>query len=157
MTSSLWAEKLYPPELSIAVSPHCEDGQRCIVVLRAKNIGSAILDNYIRVGLSLQPFTSLAKGSPIVSTAVIWLSPITEDGPVSVASGREQYAYVEKVTLLCPSLPVDKSLLMVTKAAGGTTVHHPEDEDVDNLEWVRVNFVGPAEHILHLAQQTCTS
>jgi hypothetical protein len=159
MQSALWAEKLYPAELDVAVSSHCGPDQRCLIFIRSKNIGKAVLTDSIRVQMSLVPFDSTKKASPglpISHRARIWLAPSGEGDELILINGAEQGAYVEKVTLDCPPLPGKKLSFMVTHITGGTTVHLPDEGDIDNVQGVPVRFKGVSQGLLNMASDNCS-
>lgn len=159
MQSALWAERLYPAEMYVAVSSHCGPDQRCLIFLRSRNIGKAVLADSIRLQMSLVPFDSAKKASPdspIFRQARIWLAPSGEGDMVTLTSGAEQEAYVEKVTLECPPLPASKSSFMVTQVTGGTTVHLPDEGEVNNVQPVPVRFEGVSQGLLNMASDNCS-
>ncbi|MBC8723116.1 hypothetical protein F6X37_16440 [Paraburkholderia sp. 31.1] len=75
---------------------------------------------------------------------------------VILKSGAEQGAYIEKVTLECPPLPASKSSFMVTQVTGGTTVHLPDEGEVNNVQTVPVRFEGVSQGLLNIAADNCS-
>jgi hypothetical protein len=122
-------------------------------------MGKVVLADSIRVQMSLIQFDSPKKASPdspIFRQAKIWLAPSGDGDMVILKSGVEQEAYVEKVTLECPPLPAKKSSFMVTQVTGGTTVHLPDEGEVNNVQTVPVRFEGVSQGLLNMAADNCS-